>query len=146
MTRHGTFFAPLLWIGIVLMPIRFRVRISILIPYRIRICILSQVYKCWQTRKFIFYFYSKSSFIYLSRQPHRCHIFSIWDSSLKVFGEKVKFSFSFGWNGCESGSEKIITIRIRIRILYEYKTLFCACPVTGPYCKIHVPGFKILIY
>jgi|LakMenEpi03Aug12_release.lakeMendotaPanAssembly.Ray.scaffolds.fasta_scaffold1152194_1 hypothetical protein len=85
MTRHRTFFASLLWIGIVLMPIRFRVRISILIPYGIWICILPQVYKCWQTRKFIFYFYSKSSFIYLSRQPHRCHIFSIWDSSLTVF-------------------------------------------------------------
>ncbi len=66
-----------LWIGIVLMPIRIRMRLSILMPILIRI--LPQVLQLLENHNF-FYFYSQQqqcqfSLLYLSRW---CHNFKFW--------------------------------------------------------------------
>jgi hypothetical protein len=68
---------PVLWIGIVLMPIQIRKRLSILTPIKIRIRILPSLL-----------LFTTFTMLYLSHKCKRCHNFCNLDNILKFSGKK----------------------------------------------------------
>jgi hypothetical protein len=85
---------PLLWIGIVLMSIQIRIRLSI-----------SPIF---------FYFYSQQcqfTMLYLSHQCQRCHNFIQFGQHIEIFWKKYSLSLTLAKINTYTGSDKIFKIR-----------------------------------
>jgi hypothetical protein len=94
-------FFPVLWIGIVLMQIRIRIRLSILMSRQIRIPTAS-----WKIRFLYFFIFSEMP-VYI---VPGVIIFSILDSILKIIRKKVlQLIFTFRWNRSGSASPECRT-------------------------------------
>jgi hypothetical protein len=113
-SKGGCLKKPVLWIGIVLKPIRIRIQLSALMPIHTRIWILPQV-----INKFFQLFLQQypSALYYHSHRRQMCPNFQYFEGCIELFWKKKQIEpfICAKWKGTDTVWVGRSRMRIRIR-------------------------------